>query len=458
MLKYDAIVIGGGGGLKIVRPAADLGFKIAIIEEDKLGGTCLNRGCIPSKMLIHPADIAHIIESASRFNLTLNEKPTVHFKDLVTYVDNIIDKESARLAPLMEKHPNIDFYHHHAEFIDDKTLLVNNQQMSADKIIICTGTRPNIPDIEGLEGTPYMTSKEALRLKQQPEKLIILGAGYIACELGHYFAALRTEVHFIVRSTFLRAEDESVSEEFTRVFSKRHSVSFKAIPKKVSYQNNTFSIDIEYEDKRKETLTGDAFLVVTGISPNTDHLGLNKTSVACDNSGYIKVDPFLMTTQKDVYAIGDIIGRYFFRHTANFEGEYLLDALFKGSKPNPIDYPPIPHAIFSNPQVGGVGKKEQELKQEGVEYIVGTNTYRDSAMGMALRSEEGLVKLLFDKQNKRLLGAQIIGEEASNMVHMLIAYMKMQATLDDLLSTIYIHPALPEIIRNAARNANKLVD
>jgi len=224
-------------------------------------------------------------------------------------------------------------------------------------------------------------------------------------------------------------------------------------PREVHYDDSTFTVMCLDREGKEHSLEGDALLVATGIKPWTDCLGLENTNVELDGRGFIKVDEYLRTTAENIWAIGDCIGRYLYRHTVNFEGEYLLRTLFEEPRDEPIDYPPIPHAIFTHPQVAGVGKTEEELKAEGVNYVVGLNRYADSAMGMALRSEMGFVKVLFDKNTRRLLGAHIIGDEASNMIHMLIAYMNMKATIDDMLRTIYIHPALPEIIRNAVRKA-----
>jgi len=185
-------------------------------------------------------------------------------------------------------------------------------------------------------------------------------------------------------------------------------------------------------------------------------LGLENTDIALSEKGFIEVDDFLETTVPGIYSFGDAIGHKLFRHTANYEGEYLFRQLYKGETKTPIDYSPVPHAVFSHPQIGSVGKNEQELQTEGIDYVKGVNPYSASAMGMALRSQEGFCKLLFDKKTKKLLGGHIIGEEASNMIHTVSAFMNMGATLDDMLRTIYIHPALPEVVRNAARKANEL--
>lgn len=452
MKTYDAIVIGSGGGSKITSPAARLGFKIAVIEKDKLGGTCLNRGCIPSKMLIHPADVAQEIRYANKFDIQNNPHFTVDFAKLINRISHTVDQDSAGIVAGYTKNPNIDYYKGTAKFTADKTVVVGNETLTAGKIFIAVGARPFIPAIEGLANTPFMTSTEALRHTTLPKKLVVIGGSYIAVELGHAYGAFGSEVHFLVRSGFLRSEDSEVAEEFTKVFSKKYNCHFKAVPTKVHCNNGQFRISYT-QDGQNKTIMSDALLVATGVTPNNDTLDLHNTGIELTDKGFIKVDDHLKTTVDGVYAMGDCVGNYFFRHSVNFEGEYLFEALFNNPHHHPIRYPPIPHAVFSNPQVAGVGKTEDELKAEGVDYVVGLNPYAKSAMGMALLSDHGFCKILFCAKTKKILGAHIVGEEASNMIHMLIAFMNKDGTLDDLLNMVYIHPALPEIVRNAARNA-----
>ncbi len=455
--NYDVIVIGSGGGSKITRPAANLGNKVAIIEKGALGGTCLNHGCIPSKMLIHPADIASHIKSASRFEIDIDTNFSVRFKELVSRVTQTIVAESNSIPAVYQRHPNIDLYQGEAKFIGHKTVEVNGQLLKADKIFIVTGVRAHIPEIFGLKDTPYFTYKEALRNTTQPNKMIVIGGGYIAVELGYFYGAMGTNVTFLVRSGMVKAEDKDVQKEFETAFSKQFDVRLSAIPTEVSHDGKQFTVTFSHNGTT-QTLNADSLMVATGVVPNTDMLNLSSTGVDVDGNGYITVNDYLQTSVEGIYAFGDVIGRHLFRHTANFEGEYVFDSVFMDMFAKPIQYPPIPHAIFSNPQIGGVGATEEELIAANTPYVVGLNHYKNSAMGMALLSEHGFAKLLFHKETKKLLGAHIIGEEASNMIHMLIAFMKMNATLDDILGTIYIHPALPEIVRNAARKAKALFD
>lgn len=453
MKKYDVIVIGGGGGVKVGRPVGDLGYKVAFIEKGPLGGTCLNRGCIPSKMLIHVADVATGIRDAHRFDIQVNTDFTVDFEKLVTRVSREIDKEAASSLPLYEAHPNVDLYPYEAKFLSNKVLEVNGEEITADKIFLAVGGRSHVPPIKGLEDTPYMTSEGFLRNTKKPKKLMVIGGGYIAAELGYFYAALGVETHFIVRELMLRSEDTEVRQEFERAFSDQFPVHFGYRPQEVSYDDGEFTVRCTNDEGEEKNFTGDALLVATGIKPWTDKLGIENTDIALDKKGFIKVDDYLRTNVEGIWAFGDCIGRYLFRHTVNFEGEYLYRTLFADPKDEAIDYKPVPHAVFTHPQVAGVGKTEDQLKAEAVDYVVGLNHYKDSAMGMALLSRYGFVKLLFCGKSRKLLGAHIVGDEASNMIHMLIAYQNMNATLEDILETIYIHPALPEVVRNAARKA-----
>lgn len=453
MKNYDVIVIGSGGGSKITRPAANLGLKVAIIEKGELGGTCLNHGCIPSKMLIHPADIASHLKDADKFSLEINQNFGVRFEELIARVTKTIEKDSNSIAPAYEKHPNIDLYPYAAKFISNNVIEVNGEQLHGDKIFIAVGARASIPNIPGLNGTPYFTYKEALRNTTQPKKMIVIGGGYIAVELGYFYAAMGTDVTFLVRSGMAKAEDIDVQAEFQETFCANHDVRLGTTPTNVQHDGNEFTVEFTCPKEGTVTMKADSLFVATGVSSNADTLSLENTDIKVNSNGWIEVDEHLQTGAENVYAFGDVIGKYLFRHNANFEGEYLFKNVFDEMFPEPIYYPPMPHAIFSNPQVAGVGATEQELKEQGTPYVVGLNTYRSSAMGMALLSENGFCKLMFHADTKKLLGAHIIGEEASNMIHMCIAYMNMGGTLDDMLRTIYVHPALPEIVRNAARKA-----
>lgn len=445
MKTYDLIVIGGGGGLNLASAAAASGYKAAIIEKEKLGGTCLNRGCIPSKMLIHPANVAEAIRSAGKFGF-LTGKLHIKFSRLVKRISHTVDEESASIKP------NYDFYQGEAKFLSNKFVQVGGQQLTAKHIVIAAGARPFIPPIPGLQGTPYMTSREALRNMKLPKRLLVIGGGYIGCELGHAYGSFGSEVHFIVRGEFLQREDGDVKKEFTRVFSKWHTAHYGTVSK-VAYHNKTFTLTVQQNGGLKKQVTGDALLVATGIRPNSDLLGLENTTIKTNTDGFIAVNPYLETSVPGVYAIGDIVGRYMFRHSVNFEAEYLARDLFVEKKRKPLRYPPMPHVIFTLPEIGAVGKTEEELKQEKKDYVVGWEEYKNRAQGLARLSDHGFVKLLADKKSRKVLGAHILGEEAGTMIHQLVLAMTLNATIDDLAKMITVHPALPEVIASAVDDA-----
>ncbi|ORX55957.1 mercuric reductase [Piromyces finnis] len=465
--EFDVIVIGSGSGSKITRPAAKLGNKVAIVEKGPLGGTCLNRGCIPSKMLIHPADVINEIEHAKTYDITVPavNDVTIDKAKLVNYVTSYVDGESASIDPIYEKDPNVTHIKKECAFVDDHTLRIRKTEgvnsdddtyITGKKIFVVAGARPIIPRIPGLEGTPYMTSTEVLRCPKTFKRVIIIGGGYIATELGYYLGKTGSEVTFLVRSGFVKNEDIQVQEEFTKIFSQMFDCHFKVQFTKVEYNNEIFKVYVN-ENGEDKVYEAEGLFVATGVTPNTDVLEVKNAGIELDKRGYIKVDEYLRTNVPHIWSWGDIIGRNLFRHSANFEGEYAFRTIFeetpKGIEIKPIDYPPVPHAIFTNPQIGGVGLTEQEAKAKGIDYVIGLCPYKNSAMGDALRSKDGFVKLIFERSTRKLIGAHIIGVEASNMIHMCIAFLQFGATIDDMLRTIYIHPALPELVRNAARRA-----
>ena len=242
MKHYDVLVVGSGGGTKLVRPVAKLGKNVALVEKGPLGGTCLNRGCIPSKMLIQSAHLASLMRDSERFEIYLKGGFTVDFPHLVNRVSTTVDNESKSIAPLYEQETNIDYYPHAASFVDEMTLQVGDETISADKIFLAVGARATVPNIPGLEETPFMTYSQALRNMTQPEKLIVIGGGYIATELGYFYAALGTQTEFLVRSKFLRPEDDDVREAFQEAFAKQVTLRIKCDFKEVKYVNGVFSV------------------------------------------------------------------------------------------------------------------------------------------------------------------------------------------------------------------------
>ena len=433
--------------------AADKWKTVAIIEKSELWGTCLNRWCIPSKMLIYPSDLATTVrEHAKDLHIHNIESPKIDFKKLVEDTQERISDSSKSIEPFYESHENITLFKGQGKFIEDKIVEVNWEQISWDAIYIATGSTPQIPAIKGLTDTPYMTSNEALKNTKLPKKMIVIGGGYIAVELGHVYGAVGCEVHFLVRSWMIKAEDKDVREVFQEDFSKRYNVHFWVSPTQVEYRDETFYVTLD----SGELMESDALFVATGVEPMTKWLWLENTSITVSKRWFIEVDEYLETQASGVYALGDVVGNYLFRHSVNYEGEYLTKQHYLWEDKKKIIYPPMPHAIFTYPQIGGVWVTEDQLikekKVEWKDYEIAIHNYKNSAMGDAMKAEVGFVKLIADKNTRKIIWAHIIGDKASDIIHMMIVIISAELTVNFMIDDmIFIHPALSEVIRNAAR-------
>lgn len=444
MKKYDVLVIGSGAGLEVASFAADKGMSVAIIEEGPLGGTCLNRGCIPSKMLIHSADVAETIRASEKFGIK-SKIEEIDFASIVKRVSEVVDTDSSNIEKSVRENGNPMLYKMRGKFIAPKRMQVGKEQIEAEKVFIVGGTRPSTPPIPGLETTPYLDSTKALRIEKQPEHLVVIGGGYIAAELAHFYGALGTRVTILVRGNLMLSnEDEEIAQWFTNEFSKKYELLFNTQAESVSYQNDKFTITLKESEKKLES---DQLLVVTGRVPNTDILDVKATGVAVDDKGYIKVNEYLETNVEGIWAFGDILGILPFRHAANDQAGISLRNAFTDKKV-PFDPFAIGHAVFSSPQVAGVGKTEQQLKKEGITYKVGRAELKDTGMGGALQ-ENGLVKVLTDNTGQKILGCHIVGPQASVLIHEAIVAMKANGTVSAITNSVYIHPALPEWLQRA---------
>ncbi len=469
MQKFDLIVIGGGSGLDIASAIAQHGLKVAIIEKDRMGGTCLNRGCIPSKLLIHSANVAETIKNAEIFGIRVNGF-SVDFQKIMARVNGITDSDSDEIKNGLLQTENPKLFTKQCKFVGKKEIGFEtkggdnkddgNEIITAEKILIATGTRPNVPKITGLAESGYITSTEALRLKKQPRILTFIGGGYIACELAHFFGSLGTKIHIIQRNNVLIPnEDEEISHKFTEVFAKKYNVHLGYDVQSVTKNNigsdgsdkSAFSVVAKNKSGKTLDLDSDQVLVSAGRVPNTSSLDLEKTGVKVNEKGLIMVDEYLETSMKGIFALGDVVGRYPFKHNANLEAQYAYGNIIEHDKRTPVDYTAMPHAIFSSPQVAGVGFTEQELKKKGIEYLKSTYPYIQTGMGEAIEDGDGFVKFLVDKNNRKILGCHIMGTDASTLIHeVLVAMRTGNGNIDSITDTVHIHPALSEVIARAA--------
>ena len=465
MEKFDLIVIGSGAGLDVATAAAKKGLKVAIIEKSKLGGTCLNGGGIPSKLLIYSANIIEIIKKAEIFGIKVEEY-SIDFEKIINRVNKIVDTDANKIKERLKESKNPRLFLQECKFIGEKKIAIANEIITADKILIACGTRPYIPKIKGLENVDYITSNEALRLKYQPKTLTIIGGGYIACELAHFFGALGTKINIIQRNNFLLPnEDIDVSRKFTKIFSKKYNVYLGYNTEMVSYiydntNNQTKKIfDVIIKDKFGKSLEieSEQLLIATGRIPNLDLLNIEKESIKLNENGFILVDEYLQTNSDGIFAIGDVIGKYQCMHNAKNEAHYAYNNILYPDNKLSVNYNAIPHAIFTSPQIAGVGYTEQQLKKEKIEYVKSIYPYIQTGMGKAIEDKDGFVKFLIDKKNKYILGCHIMGTDASILIHeVLVAMRTGNGTIDNITKTIHIHPALSEVVSRAAASINNL--
>ncbi len=440
MKKYDLIVIGGGSGLNVATPASSR-IKVAVVEQGPLGGTCLNRGCIPTKILVHVADVIKTLKSADKFGISSGPF-TIDFLKVMES-SWVVDEEARQIESALRNNPNIDLYKGTAEFIDDHTIFVNGKEIWGEKIVIAAGTRPSVPRIKGLDNVPYMTSKEILKINHLPRDLLVVGGGYIATELAYFFNEVGSNVTVLQRNVrLLPREDIDISKFFTEEFSKHCNVKLRFETSEVEKKGDKIII----YSKNGDSVEGTDILIATGRTPNSDILKVEKAGIKTNSKGYIEANEYLQTNKEHIWVLGDIAGRYLFKHTANAEAEVVLRNIF-GMK-NKMDYTAIPHAVFSNPQIAGVGYTEQEL--EGKEYLTSKYYYSKTGMGLALK-EEGFVKFITD-YDKNILGCHIVGPHASQLIHeVLVSLRAGSGNIKDITNTMHIHPALNEVVERAAK-------
>jgi dihydrolipoamide dehydrogenase len=308
-----------------------------------------------------------------------------------------------------------------------------------------------------LNDSGFITSDQALRLKTQPKELTILGGGYVAVELAHFYGSLGTRINIVQRHDLLVPdEDEDVARAFTEIFRQKYNVFTGFEPTKVSRGGSQYQVTIKsVKGGDEKVLKSDQLLVATGRQPNSDGLELDKTGVQTDEKGFIITDPYLETNVKGIFALGDAVGHYLFRHSANLEAEYDYFNMLDPQNRTPVDYSAMPRAIFSSPQIAGVGKTEQQLKKEGkVAYVVGKHHYIDTAMGHAIEDSAGFVKFLLERDSRKILGCHIMGSDASTLIHEVIVAMKAgDSSVRNVLRAVHVHPALSEVVQRAAASA-----
>ncbi|OKY78271.1 MAG: Pyruvate/2-oxoglutarate dehydrogenase complex (E3) component Lpd [Candidatus Methanohalarchaeum thermophilum] len=449
MKEYDTIVIGGGSGTSIVEASLNHGKKTALIEKNYLGGTCLNVGCIPSKMLIYPADLIKKIQESKK--LGINAKiDNIEFKSIMERIRTSIKDSRKEMYQGIQDINKLDFYEKKATFKSNHKISIGNKDIYGEKIFLATGGRPSIPPIEGIREIDYLTNETILQLNEKPKSVVIVGGGYIAAEYGHFLNAIGTAVKIIQRNNYLiPREDRDISKALTEQYSKEMEVSLgtEVVEIEEKEEDNEKKVYGEKGDEKKEFI-GEEILLATGRKSNADLLEIENTEIETDDRNYIKVDKKMQTSVEGIWAIGDAIGKEMFKHTANREARIAARNAFHKDKIS-IDYSSAPHAVYSYPKIGSVGIKEENAPDE---VLVGKSKYMDVAKGEAMDEREGFAKAIVDKENGKILGFHIFGPYAPMLIQEVINVMSNNGKVNSIYSGLHIHPALPELITSTLGN------
>ncbi|MDD1757784.1 MAG: dihydrolipoyl dehydrogenase [Methanotrichaceae archaeon] len=460
MERFDLIVVGSGAGTHVASVASKEGLKVALVDQGPAGGVCLNNGCVPSKMLIYPADVIRILQRARDIGVDARINK-IDFQKIMRRMHSVVKKNRRYLEKAIKAKENITWYKYSGEFIGDYTIRAGNKILTGPNIVIATGARALVPPIQGLKEAGYLDNVTLLNLEEPPRSLIIIGGGLVACEYGHFFSAIGTKVTIVGRSPrILKNEDPEVSRivnevlsKFMKIFTNHETirVELKDGRKVVSAHNRI--------DNRIYEFQSDQILLAAGRRSNSDLLKPEMTGVETDQHGWIKVNEHLETNKKDIWALGDAVGKGMFRHTASYESDIVIHNMLRAKKLEDkmsVDFHSVPHAVFTNPQVAGVGLRESEAIDAGYKVLVGRAKHTDVAKGVAMAEEHGFVKVVVEEKTGKILGCSAVGAGASELVQQVVYLMNTdRQNLEPLSRSQIIHPTLNEVLAHAFVNLER---
>lgn len=458
-MDYQVVVIGSGpGGYVAAIRCAQLGLKTAIIEKyNALGGTCLNVGCIPSKALLDSSEHFHNAEHTFKTHGIDINKPKVNLKQMIDRKSDVVKQNTDGIDYLMKKN-KIDVFHGMGSFLDKNTIQIDGKdkkKITAEKVIIATGSKPaSLPFIK-LDKDRVITSTEALELKEVPKHMIVIGGGVIGVELGSVYARLGAKVSVVeFMDSLIPTMDSTLGKELQKSL-KGIGFEFHLGTKVTAVEKKGKSVTVKAETKKGEQIEikGDYCLVSIGRRPYTDNLGLEKAGVKMDDRGRVEVDGQLRTNVDNIYAIGDVVKGAMLAHKAEEEGVFVAESIM-GQKPH-INYNLIPGVVYTWPEVASVGYTEEQLKEQGRKYKTGKFPYKALGRARASMDTEGLVKILADQATDEILGVHIIGARAADMIAAGVTAMEFRASAEDVARMSHAHPTYMEAFKEAALAATE---
>jgi mycothione reductase len=445
---HDLLIIGTGSGNTILTPGFDH-WDVGIVERDAFGGTCLNRGCIPSKMYVYAADLAELARQGPALGVE-TRYDGCDWKAIRDRVFGRVDAIAESGEAYRESLDNVTVYRGSGTFVAPRRLTVADDIVTADHVVIAAGARPDIPDVPGLSAVPFHTSDTIMRVDALPEHLIVVGGGYIGAELSHVFGSLGSTITVVTRGdTLLRDEDDDVRMRFTECMSHRFEVLLSTQLLAARERDGNVELDVSVDGEHR-TVRGDCLLVATGRLPNSDDLGVARAGVQVDPHGFVVTDAYLRTSAPGVWALGDICNPAMLKHAANADARVISHNLLHPDALRAADRRFLPHAVFGWPQVASVGPTERALRAQGVPYVCSRRPYASTAYGWAMEDTTSFCKLLAHRDTRQLLAAHIIGPQAPTLIQQLIQGMRFGQTVDEMATEqYYIHPAMSEVVEQA---------
>ena len=445
MKEYDHIIVGTGQATgTLLGKLIPTGKKIAVIEGNKVGGSCVNYGCTPTKTMVASAKALYQARRGDFFGFTTGEI-AIDFPRIMERMNEVRGASSNGLTGWMESTPNVDLIRGWASFDSENTLTVNGEIVKGGNIYLNVGTRPSAPPIEGLADVPWMDSERLLELEKLPEHLIILGGGYIGIEFAQVFVRLGSKVTVVQRGGQIMPQEDADVAEAIQEFVEKEGVDIRlnTSAKSVSSINNQIELTVEV-DGREEIIEGSHLLIAAGRKPNSDRLNLEATDIAVNQRGYIEVDDCCRTNVEGIYAVGDVNGHGAFTHTAVNDAEIVLDHLLGGNRKLSTRIPI--YGLFTDPPLGRVGMSEKEALSKGHEIMKATKPMSQISRAKEMGETNGFAKLIVDAESDLILGASILGPGGDEIINMFAAIMHSKIPCKRYREVVLVHPTVSELM------------